>query len=441
MNMSALRNCPELSHLSIDSVHPYKNHARRHPRAQVEKLKALIRHFGQVVPIIVDEHNVIVDGHAIWQAQRELDADDVIVVTMVGRNPTDLRALRLALNRVAEEGVWNKDALRSEMRELVSLSFDLDLTGFDAIEIDHILEIDLRPDGEATGVTPALQETAVSVSGDIWLCGRHRVGCGDARDAVFARQVCESSAVMAFIDPFGDAPIGDFVFGKGQQVALEGLECNIETQFTDFLVQSLAGLKTLCTPHALIYACTDWPHIADLLATAKVCDLPLMDLCVWGKAEASAGSLYRSQHELVCIFQANASDNAHNIELGRHGRNRSNLWTYPATNSPASEGEELPAAPHRTAKPVTLVADAIRDATKRGAVVIDTFLGSGTTVIAAEETGRVCVGIEHDPRHVDLAIRRWQHATQQQALHAERGETFDDCGHQVIGLRQEVSRG
>jgi ParB-like chromosome segregation protein Spo0J len=142
-----------------------QNHARRHPRAQVEKLKTLIRHFGQVVPIIVDEHNVIVDGHAIWQAQRELDADDVIVVTMVGRNPTDLRALRLALNRVAEEAVWNKDALRTEMRELVNLSFDLDLTGFDAIEIDHILEIDLPQVRQATNLVPVLQQTAVSIPG------------------------------------------------------------------------------------------------------------------------------------------------------------------------------------------------------------------------------------------------------------------------------------
>jgi DNA modification methylase len=151
-------------------------------------------------------------------------------------------------------------------------------------------------------------------------------------------------------------------------------------------------------------------------------------------------TLYRNQHELVCIFAASAGERA-DIALSRHGQKRSNLWTYRATNSLAGESDEPPTAPRGRAKPVTLVTDAIRDATKRGAVVLDTFLGSGTTLIAAQETGRVCVGIEHDPRYVDLAIRRWQCATQQQAFHAERGETFDHCGHRVTGFSQEASRG
>jgi DNA modification methylase len=443
--MIAVRTCPELKQVAIDDVRPCKNQARRHPKSQLQKLKALIRHFGQVVPIIVDDQNVIVDGHAIWRAQRELNADEVMVVTVVGRDQTDLRALRLALNRVAEEAAWDNEALRAELRELVSLSFDLDLTGFDTLEINHILEIDLPQVGEATDVIPALQQTAVSAPGDIWLCGRHRVGCGDARDAAFARQVCGSSAVMAFVDPVGNAPLGDFASGKGepqqQDVIHGGLECNVETQFTDFLMQSLTGLKAVCTPHALIYACTDWLHIADLLATAKLCDLPLMDLCVWGKPEASDGSLYRSQHGMICILRASASQHAEKVELARHGRNRSNLWTYRATNLPASEGQELAGAPHRAPMPVTLVADAIRDATKRGAVVVDTFLGSGTTLIAAEETGRTCVGIEFNPHYLDLAIRRWQTATQQRAVHIERGETFDHCGQRVTGLSEEASRG
>jgi hypothetical protein len=441
--VNALCNRPELKHLSIDSVHPYKNHARRHPKSQLEKLKPLIRHFGQVVPIIVDEHNVIVDGHAIWQAQRELDADDVIVVTMVGRNPTDLRALRLALNRVAEDGVWNKDALRSEMRELVSLSFDLDLTGFDAIEIDHILEINLPEVSQATDVTPVLQQTAVSVPEDIWLCGRHRIGCGDPRDEKFAGKICGTRAGMAFVDPFDHAPIEGSATGKAptQQQGAMLFGCDIERALVDFLVHSLTGLKRLCATDALVYACTDWRHLADLLAAGRACELPLKDLCVWGKTEASPGTLYRSQHELVCIFAASAGDRADNVALTRHGQKRSNLWTYRTPNSLASESDEPPTVSGGGAKPVTLVADAIRDATKRGAVVLDTFLGSGTTLIAAQETGRVCVGIERDPRYVDLAIRRWQHATQQAALHAERGETFDDCGRHVIGVRQEVSRG
>jgi DNA methylase/ParB-like nuclease domain len=441
--VNLLRNCPEFKHLSIDSVHPYKNHARRHPKSQLEKLKALIRHFGQVVPIIVDDQNVIVDGHAIWQAQRELDADEVMVVTVVGRDQADLRALRLALNRIAEEAVWNKDALQSELRELVNLSFDLDLTGFDAIEIDHILEIDLPLVGEATDVIPALQQAAVSVPGDIWLCGRHRIGCGDPRDAQFAGTVCGTRAAMAFLDLTYITPIEGSVTDNisTQQQDAEPLVCNAEIARVDFLTQLLSCLKVLCARDALIYAGIDWRHIADLLAAGRACGLSLEDLCVWGKTEASVGMLYRSQHELVCIFAASASELANKVALSRHGQKRSNLWTYRAPTSVAGENEERPIAPRGPVKPVALVADAIRDATKRGAVIVDTFLGSGTTLIAAQETGRVCMGIEHDPRHVDLAIRRWQCATQQKARHAERGETFDHCGRHVIGPSQEASRG
>jgi hypothetical protein len=430
-----LRNRPEFQHLSIDSVHPYKNHARRHPKSQLEKLKALIRHFGQVVPIIVDDQNVIVDGHAIWQAQRELDADEVMVVTMVGRDQADLRALRLALNRIAEEAVWNKDALQSELRELVNLSFDLDLTGFDAIEIDHILEIDLPQVSQAADVTPTLQQRAVSAPGDIWQCGRHRIGCGDPRDAQFAEKVCGTHAAMAFLDLTHNANTSP------EQQDATPLGCNAEIALVDFLNQSLTCLNVLCATDALIYASIDWRHFAELLAAGRACGLSLEDLCVWGKTEASVGMLYRSQHELVCIFAASASDRAGNVKLSRHGQKRSNLWTYRAPTCVAAENDERPIAPRGPVKPVALVADAIRDATKRGAVIVDTFLGSGTTLIAAEETGRICVGIEHDPRHVDLAIRRWQRTTQQQARHAEREETFDRYSRQVVGARQEVLRG
>jgi hypothetical protein len=435
VNVSVLRNCPELKYMPIDSVCPYKNHARRHAKAQLEKLKALIRHFGQVVPIIVDEQNVIVDGHAIWQAQRELNADEVMVVTMVGRNPTDVRALRLALNRVAEETVWDKGVLRSELRELVTLSFDLNLTGFNVIEIDHILEIDLPQVIGASDAMPALQQTAVSAPGDIWLCGRHRIGCGDPRDTLFARKVCATRAAMAFLD------IAYSPNTSTQQHDATPFGCDTEIAFVDFLAQSLTCLRALCAGGALIYAGIDWRQIADLLAVGRACGLHLEDLCVWGKTEATVGMLYRSQHELVCIFAASASDRAGNVKLSRHGQKRSNLWTYRASTCVAAENDERPIAPRGPVKPVALVADAMRDATKRGAVIVDTFLGSGTTLIAAEKTGRICVGIEHDPRHVDLAIRRWQRTTQQRARHADRDETFDRYSRQVIGDRQEVLRG
>ena len=196
-------------------------------------------------------------------------------------------------------------------------------------------------------------------------------------------------------------------------------------EFTAFLSSALKVLRASSSPRALIYACMDWRHIAELLAAGKQCDLPLANLVAWVKTNAGMGSLYRSQHELIAVFKAGSDPYTNNVELGRHGRNRTNVWTYRGMSAFGSDREELLAA-HPTVKPVMLVADAIRDVTKRGEVVVDTFLGSGTTLMAAAETGRTCFGVELDPLYVDASIRRWQSYTHRDATHAETGELFCD---------------
>ncbi len=334
--------------------------------------------------------------------------------------------MRLALNRVAEEAVWKDGALRAELRELVDLGFDLDLTGFDGIEIDHLLEIDLSQNARAdANAFPDLQDKAVSAPGDIWVCDRHRVGCGESGDELFVRKVCGSgSAAMAFIDLLDSAAIGQVLSEEsgGHQTALirSGLEMRITS--------SINVLKTVYAKDALIYALIHWQRLSEMLDTSKACGLSLRDVCVWAKPEASMGCLYRDQHELICIFQTGVGEDGCKAKLNRHGRKRSNLWTYRGPNLQVGEAIE----PARgVIKPAVLVADAIRDATKRGAVVIDTFLGCGTTMIAAEQTARTCIGIERDPLYVDVAIRRWQQHSQSSAVHAERGERFDDVAQRV----------
>jgi hypothetical protein len=223
-----------------------------------------------------------------------------------------------------------------------------------------------------------------------------------------------------------NVPIAGFVSGKGRNQHREFVQGTGEMsteQFTEFLAKALQVLKTSCSPRALIYACMDWRHVHDLLSAGIRSALELYNICVWAKTNAGMGSLYRNQHELVCVFKAGDETPANNVELGRHGRYRSNLWTYRGFNAFGAERDEMLAA-HPTVKPVALIADVLRDVTKRGGVVLDTFMGSGSTLIAAEETGRRCFGTELDPLYVDVAVRRWQAHSKRDAVHAESGELF-----------------
>jgi len=247
---------------------------------------------------------------------------------------------------------------------------------------------------------------------------------------------------MSFVDPPYNVPIAGFVSGKGRVQHREFVQGAGELspdQFTTFLAESLSVLKQSATDAALIYACMDWRHIYELLAAGRQCAIDLLNICVWAKTNAGMGSLYRSQHELICVFEAGPTA-INNVELGRHGRNRSNLWTYRGLNSFGADRDDLLAS-HPTVKPVLMIADAIRDVTRRGDAVLDTFMGSGSTLMAAEETGRVGIGIDLDPLYVDVAIRRWQARTRRDALHAETGEPFDDRAKRATSQAQEERHG
>ena len=337
------------------------------------------------------------------------------------------------LNRLPAEAAWDDQTLRAEFEELVSLSFDLELTGFDTAEIDQVLDLDLPQANlvEDEAAIPQFEATAVSQPDDIWRSGDHRLGCGNAHDQYFVSRVL--LADVAFNDPPYNVPIAGFVSGKGRNQHREFVQGASEMtadQFTEFLATALKVLKASCSPRALIYACMDWRHIHELLSAGMGCTLELYNICVWAKTNAGMGSLYRNQHELVCVFKAGAETPANNVELGRHGHNRSNFWTYRGFNAFGGE-RDGPLAVHPTVKPVALIADVLRDVTKRGCIVLDTFMGSGSTLIAAEETGRRRFGTELDPLYVDVAVRRWQAHSKRDAVNAESGKLFCEHAQQV----------
>ncbi len=212
----------------------------------------------------------------------------------------------------------------------------------------------------------------------------------------------------------------------------------IPKEFITFLKTSLSQLTRVSKDGALHYIIMDWRHINELQAATKKLYDSMINLCVWAKSNAGMGSFYRSQHELIFVYRVGKGSHINNIELGKHGRYRTNVWNYPGLNA-FGEGRNEALAMHPTVKPVAMLADAILDTTKRHDIVLDGFLGSGTTLLAAERTGRVCHGVEIEPMYIDLTIRRWQTVTGRSAIHTQSKQPFNELEtSQVQSATKEV---
>jgi DNA modification methylase len=394
-----------------------------------------IKTFGFLVPAVVDAYGNVVTGHARILACRELGWSEIPTVLFDSLSEAKRRAFMLADNRLSENSSWNERLLADQLKDLMlaELDFSIEVLGWDMPEIDmKIASLDEQPAAEdRNDEVPEPVTTPVSRPGDLWLLGEHRVLCGSALDiTALEKLVGDERAAMVFTDPPYNVPIDGHVSGLGKirhrsfAMAAGGMSA---PAFTLFLARSVRNHAAFCFSGSLVYVCMDWRHIEELLSAGREADLELQNLCVWAKDNGSMGSLYRSQHELVFVLKTGDGRHRNNVQLGRFGRNRSNLWQYPGVNSFArNTGEGNLLALHPTVKPTALVADAILDCTARGDIVLDGFLGSGTTVIAAERTGRRCFGSELDPASVDTIIRRWQNLTGEAARHAESGRCFDD---------------
>jgi DNA modification methylase len=309
------------------------------------------------------------------------------------------------------------------------------VTGFEMGEIDlRIASLEDTPAAGEADPADLLTEVAagppVSNLGDVWVLGRHRVLCGNALDPkAFTALMGEERAAMVLTDPPYNVPIEGHACGLGtihhRPFPMASGEMD-QDEFTAFLGQVCRNLTAFGAAGSLHYICMDWRHLEVLLDAGREAYGELKNLCVWVKDNAGMGSLYRSQHELVLVFKQRGGSHRNNVQLGQFGRNRSNVWRYPGANSFSRGSEEgNPLALHPTVKPVAMVADAILDCSARGDIVLDAFLGSGTTVIAAERTGRRCRALELDPGYVDTAIRRWQTLTGDKARHGATGRYFD----------------
>jgi DNA modification methylase len=450
--MSALQI--SLVYSAVADLKPAERNPRTHSDKQVRQIADSIREFGCINPILVDADNKIVAGHGRVAAAKKLGLTEVPTARIDHLTPAQLRAYAIADNKLAQNAGWDQELLALEFEYITELdiAFDLTLTGFEVPEIDILLT-----DLASTGGTPAdevpepdPEEAVVTRPGDLWQIGSHRILCGDATKSGSYTVLLDScKAQLVFTDPPYNVPIQGHVSGLGsvkhREFKMASGEMS-EKAFIEFLQTTFSCLAQYTIDGSIHFLCMDWRHIREIETAGRAIYSELKNLCVWNKNNGGMGSLYRSKHELIFVFKNGTAPHINNVELGRHGRYRTNVWDYPGANS-LREGRDEELAMHPTVKPVPLVADAILDCSERGAIILDCFGGSGSTLIAAERTGRRGYLIELDPVYVDVTLRRFEQTFGTKAIHCGSGNTFDQMaemraaeGH-VDSVDEEVRNG
>jgi DNA modification methylase len=425
---------PTVEWIAVDALKPNARNARTHSKKQIRQIANSIATFGFLVPILVNEDRVVIAGHGRYAAAKLLGLKQVPAIEVRDLSEAKRRALTLADNKIADNAGWDRELLAAELPELAELlmveGLDISVTGFEPVEIDQLTtDFEDDPADPADTVDPRWATAApVTKPGDLWQLGHHRIICGDARGANdLARLMGGAQAAMAFLDPPYNVRVRDIV-GRGRVKHTEFAMASGElsrADFVEFLKSTLAAAAAVSSDGAVHFVCMDWRHIGELLEAGGAVYGDILNLAVWVKSNAGQGSFYRSQHELVGVFRVGEEPHLNNVELGRHGRSRSNVWNYAGVNTfRAGRLDELQS--HPTVKPVALVADAMKDCTRRSDIVLDTFCGSGTTILAAERVGRRAYTLELEPRFVDVALKRWQAFSRKDAIHAETGLTFDE---------------
>ncbi|WP_349510041.1 DNA methyltransferase [Bradyrhizobium sp. AT1] len=419
-----------VDHLPLAELKPNPANARRHSRKQLHQIAASIREFGFNSIVVADEEGMILVGHGRVEGARMAGLERVPVLRVGHLTAEQKIAFSLADNKIALNSDWDMDQLRVLWRELmgVEVNFDVEVTGFETAEIDLLVDGETsRGTPDRSDLVPAVGAEPVSRLGDLWVLGEHRLLCGDACDAAaFADLMDGEQARLVFTDPPYNVPIDGHVSGLGAVKHREFKMASGEmssSEFMGFLGVVFGNMAQVSVDGAIHFVCMDWRHMDEVLKAASGIYSELKNLCVWNKSNGGMGSFYRSKHELVFVYKVGQGPHVNTIELGKHGRYRTNVWDYAGANSFRS-GRDAELEMHPTVKPTALVIDAIKDCSRRGDIVLDPFSGSGTTIMAAQKSRRRARAIELDPLYVDVAIRRWQAYSGQAATMALTGETF-----------------
>lgn len=425
---------PEKTRLKIvyrktDDLAPYAGNARTHSDKQIAQIAASIRQFDFANPVLIDADGGIIAGHGRVAAAKQLGIAEVPTIELAHLSAAERRAYVIADNRLAELAGWDRDILKIEFQALaeLDLDFELEITGFETAELDLLLDDDLENADDPADEAPAPEAgPAVTQPDDVWLCGPHRLICGDARDpATYTALMGGDCASVVFTDPPYNVKIDGHVCGSGavkhREFAMAAGEMDAGT-FTAFLEDALGAMAGVSRDGAIHFVCMDWRHMPELQAAGMKVYAELKNLIVWAKTNGGMGTFYRSRHELIYAWKVGTAPHINTFGLGETGRYRTNVWDYPGVNSFGGNQKDLEL--HPTVKPVALVADAIKDVTRRGDIVLDGFGGSGTTLIAAERCGRKARLVELDPIYCDVICRRYAALTGDEPVLESTGESF-----------------
>lgn len=426
----------KITYLPIEKIRANPLNPRQHTPTQIKKLAASINKLGFNAPLLVDKANQLISGHCRLDACRLLKLPSVPTICLSHLSSEEIKAFMVADNRLAELATWDEKALSHIFESLSSLSLDFDvtLTGFDMGEIDVTLQ-NVEKEEEILETFAIKQGQAVTQQQDIWQLDKHRVLCGNSlEEAAYTQLMQDKKATLILQDPpynqkinghvrqHTGAGFAEFRMASGEMKAAD---------FTQFLHQNFLQVAKHSTSGSLHIHAMDFHHAKNLLQAAEGIYTALKNICVWVKPIGGMGSLWRSQHELFFVFKNGKAPHINNVALGKNGRYRTNVWQYPSSRFMKTD-EDNACAVHPTVKPVQLMSDAILDCSKRNQIVLDTFLGSGSTLIAASRVGRICYGIEIEPLYVDATILRWQKETGQQAIHVATGQTFFERRAHII---------
>jgi ParB-like chromosome segregation protein Spo0J len=428
----------------IDSLRAYKRNARTHPKKQLKQLATSIKEFGFINPLLITRDGELIAGHGRWEAAKLAGLNDVPTIVIDDLTAEQRRAYVLADNKLALNAGWDTELLALELGELADLGLG-ELAGFSTAEIDLVLDSARAADAERDELAPEdaqvdLPEQAVTRPGDLWQLGRHVLLCGDAREAAdLARVTLSEDMDAVFTDPPYNCKIDGHVCGLGKvkhrEFAMASGEMS-EDEFRAFLEVTLGNAAERCKDGAIAFVCMDWRGMGPLVAAGRTAFTEHKQLCVWAKRNGGMGSFYRSQHELVFVYKVGTAPHTNNFGLGDTGRYRTNVWSYPGISSIGSD-RDGDFARHPTPKLVAMIAEALRDVTRRGGLVLDPFAGGGSTMIAAELCGRAARLIEFDPIYCDGIITRFERYTGQKATLMTSNETFEDVGE--LRLRKDVA--
>ena len=416
----------ELSYVRLEEIRPSARKLRKLDPAHVREVASSIGVLGFCDPILIGRDKELMHGEVRYEAAKQLGLERVPCVRVEHLNPDEQRVLRLAVNRLSEKGQWDLDALKIEFEELILLDAPIEITGFSPAEIDHIILGDAA-EGLEQGPLEPDTATAVARVDDIFQLGPHRIVCGDATDPSVLARLLEGDAPARLVltdERYNVKIAGNVTGGDHREFVMASGEMS-DAEFLVFNEAWMAAVLPYLCEGGVCGSFIDWRGLPTVYSAASKLGLVAMNLVVWAKTNAGMGSLYRSRHELLPLFKKGSAPHVNNVELGKRGRWRSNVWTYPGASSLGSDARRG-LKDHPTVKPAAMLEDALLDLSNRGDIVIDPFLGSGSTLIAADKTNRVCRGVELDPLYVEVIVRRYEAAAGAPAVLVETGETFDD---------------